>query len=105
MAEKKAKITVNQEHQKRVMQLESQVTHERDKREKLAKSRVQKNEALIGKFQQEMVEYEKKLMELKETNKILSMKKQTAPSSTADKSKTGFSAGAVTDEEKLKKKN
>ncbi len=51
-----------------------------------------------------MVEYEKKLMELKETNKILSMKKQTAPSST-DKSKTGFSAGIVTDEEKLKKKN
>ena len=52
-----------------------------------------------------MVEYEKKLMELKETNKILSMKKQTAPSSTADKFKTGFSAGTVTEEEKLKKKN
>lgn len=87
------------------MKLEQQVVAEREKREKLARSRVQKNEMLIGKFQQEMVEYERKLQELKETNKILSMKKQTAPTSMANKDKKDLAAGSVTEEEKLKKKN
>ena len=53
-----------------------------------------------------MVEYEKKLMELKETNKILSMKQKTAPS-TAAASKTMPTSfkddKSLTEEEKLKK--
>jgi hypothetical protein len=50
MAEKKAKVFVETEHKAKVQKLEDQVASERAKREKLARSRVQKNETLIGKF-------------------------------------------------------
>jgi len=87
---------------------------ERDKREKIARTRAQKNEKLLEKFQKQMIEYETEILKLKDNNEVAKLKSMTAnaqaslktavvpPGSKADKQLTDLQA-EVKKNDKLQK--
>lgn len=77
--EQKAQQTLKAQYDGIVRGLEEKVRQERDKREKLARTRVQKNEKLIEKFQQQMVDYEAEILRLKDNNEVMRLKSTNGP--------------------------
>lgn len=57
-----------------IKDLQEQVKLEREKREKIARARVQKNEKLIEKFQKQMIDYEQEIQNLKDRNDEMKLK-------------------------------
>jgi len=60
------------------MELKEQIKQERDKREKIARTRAQKNEKLLEKFQKQMIDYETEILKLKDNNEVAKLKSMTA---------------------------
>jgi chromosome segregation ATPase len=96
--ERRAKQALKEQYEDMVRGLEDKVRQERDKREKVARSRVQKNEKLIEKFQQQMVDYEAEILKLKDNNEVLRLKSMSAPQKTTSGDK-GLPAASGTDKQ------
>jgi len=103
-AEQKARPALKEQHDDEVMELKEQIKQERDKREKIARTRAQKNEKLLEKFQKQMIDYETEILKLKDNNEVAKLKSMTAnaqaststavvpPGAKADKQLTGVQA-------------
>jgi len=77
-AEQKARPALKEQHDDEVMELKEQIKQERDKREKIARTRAQKNEKLLEKFQKQMIDYETEILKLKDNNEVAKLKTMTA---------------------------
>ena len=100
LGEQKAKNSLKSHYEDQVRSLEDKVKQEREKREKLAKTRVEKNEKLILKFQQQMVDYEAEILKLKDNNEVMKMKSLASASPTAGSSLAPVvSTGSATDKQ------
>lgn len=72
-AEQKSKQALKEQFDSTVKTLQEQVKQERDKREKRARSRGQKHEQLLDRFQKQMVDYEAQILKLKDSNEVLKL--------------------------------